>query len=391
MILKAYKYRLYPTSKQTELINKHLGACRFVYNLALETKIEAYKRGKNLSGFDLCYQLADLKKEVDWLRELDSQALQASVKKIDRAFKNFFTGSGYPKFKKRRGHQSFQCPHEVKRINWDTNTLTVPKIKNIPIVLSRKFEGKIKTVTISKTPTGKYFASVLVEEVGILPKKPELTPNKTIGMDLGLSHFVITSDGIKVENPKYLKHSIARMSVLQRRLRNKKKGSKNFKRSNLRIAKVHESITNKRTNFLQELSTKLVRENQATTFCLESLVVKNMVKNHNLAQSISDAGWSSFVTMLQYKCDWYGKNLIKIGTFEPSSKQCSNCGNKNEQLTLSQRDWQCQKCNVTHDRDINAAINIKIMGLKTGLRKPGVPVESRTKVRAKKQELSLKG
>lgn len=390
MILKAYKYRLYPNKKQTELINKHLGATRFIYNLALETKITAYKSAqKKLSSFDLCYQLTELKKEVTWLNELDSQALQASIKNIDKAFKNFFNGAGYPKYKSRKGHQSYQCPHEVKRVNWELNTLTIPKIKNIPIVLSQKFEGKIKTITISKTPTNKYFASILVEEDKTIPNPPTPSKNKTLGVDLGLKEFLITSEGDKIGSPYFLRNKIGRIKVLQCRMRNKKKGSNNYKKAHLQINKVHEYINNSRNNFLQELSTKLVCENQATTFCFESLAVKNMVKNHKLAQAINDVSWAKFVSMMKYKCEWYGKNFIQINPFAPSTKTCYQCKAQHPSLTLKDRYWTCT-CGVTHDRDINAAKNIKFMGL-AGLRKPIAPVEKRTMVRSKKQELFLKG
>lgn len=388
-MLKQYTYRIYPTAKQTELINKHFGACRFLYNLALETKLYAYKsKGVNLSAFDLCKQMVELKKDLVWLKELDSQALQASIKKIDVAFKNFFQGKGYPKYKSKHEKQSFQSPHLAKRVDWNKSTLTIPKLKNVPIVLSRKFEGKIKTITISKTPTGKYFASILVETTNALPTPQAIEPNKTIGIDLGLKDFLITSEGIKIENPKYLKEGIERLKILQRRASKKQKGSANRKKANLRVAIQHEKITNRRIDFLQKLSTKLVCENQATTFCFESLAVKNLVKNHKLAQAINDVSWAKFTEMMKYKCSWYGKNFIQINRFEPSSKLCSNCGNKNETLVLSDRQWQCEKCNVTHDRDINAAINIKFMGLKTGLGKPDVSVEQRTVVRAKKQKLN---
>ena len=386
-MLKAYKYRLYPNKQQADLINKHIGACRFIYNLALETKLTAYKSaGIQLSSFDLCYQLADLKKDVPWLQELDSQALQASVKKIDVAFKNFFRGCGYPKYKKKIGNQSFQCPNNTRKVDWDNNTLTIPKIKNIPIVLTRKFEGKIKTITISKTQTNKYFASILVEQDVELPKASKPTKNKILGIDLGLTNYIICSDGTLHGNPYFLRNTIGRIKVMQRRNRNKKKGSNNLKKANLRIAKVHEQITNKRNNFLQELSTKLVRENQATTFCVESLAVKNLVKNHNLAQAITDVSWAKFVQMMEYKCQWHGKTLIKVPTFYPSSKTCYNCKHVNQELKLSDRSWTCEKCNSTHDRDINAAKNIKFMGL-TGLRKPEVPVEPPAEVGATKQEL----
>lgn len=389
-MLKIYKYRIYPNSEQCSKIEQTFGCCRFVYNLALETKIEAYKRGVKLSVFDIGYQLTELKKDLAWLKEVDSQSLYASIKRIDSAYKSFFRGGGFPKFKKKKSRQSFQCPNNTRKINFEKRLLTIPKIQDIPIAISHEFTGKIKTVTISKTPTGKYFAIVLVDNSIVFPEKQPIEPLKTIGIDLGLKDFLITDTGIKVANPKYLRQNIERLKVLQRRASKKKKGSVNQKKANLRVAIQHERITNKRNDFLQKLSTQLVCNSQATTFCVEGLAVKNLVKNHKLAQAISDVSWSKFVEMLKYKCEWNGKNLIQIGKFEPSSKTCSNCGELNNELTLSHREWKCAKCNVTHDRDINAAINIKFMGLKTtGMGSPEAPLEQRTVVWAKKKELLL--
>lgn len=387
MILKAYKYRLYPTKDQVAMINKTIGVCRFLYNLALETKIYAYRsHGKTLSAFDLCYQLTELKREYPWIAEIDSQAAQASIKKIDTAFKNFFSGRGYPKYKSKRNDGSFQCPNEVKRIDWVKSTLTIPKIKNIPIILSRKFEGKIKTITISKTPSAKYFASIMVETQQELATLP--IPEKHIGIDLGIKDFAVLSSGEKIDNPKYLRNSMNRLKVLQRRVSKKKKGSTNRKKANKKVAMLHERISNQRNDFLHKLSTKLISDSQTDTICVEDLAVKNMVRNHKLAQAISDVSWSEFIRQLEYKGKWYGKNVIKIDRFYASSKICSNCGHKKDELNLDEREWQCSKCNVTHDRDINAANNIKIMGMSAvGSRKE--PVEQRTKVRAKKQEYIL--
>ena len=366
------------------MINKSIGVCRFLYNLALETKMYAYRsHGKNLSSIDLCYQLPELKKAYPWISEIDSQAAQAAIKKIDIAFKNFFKGDGFPKYKSKQNGGSFQCPNNTRIVDFKNSTLTIPKIKDIPIVLSRKFEGEIKTVTISKTATGKYFASILVETLQdlIAPSIPE----KFIGIDLGINHFATMSTGEKIENPKYLKASVSRLMVLQRRASKKKKGSNNKKKANKRVATLHEKISNQRKDFLHKVSSKLIGDNQTDTICLETLSVKNMVKNHKLAQAISDVSWSEFVRQLEYKGEWYGKNIIKIDKFFASSKTCSNCGRKKDELNLDERQWTCRQCNAPHDRDINAANNIKNMGMSAvGSRKE--PVEQRTKVRAKKQE-----
>ena len=386
-MFKAYKYRIFPNKQQAELINKHFGCTRLVYNLALQIKNEAYHtQNKYMSAIDICYQLPELKREFTWLQEIDSQALQASIKKLDIAFKNFIKHkASFPKYKNKHGKQSFQCPNNIRRINWNEDTLDLPKIKGIPIVLSRTFKGKIKTVTISKTPTNKYYASILVDTGIKQPKKVKTKEKTTIGIDLGLTHFVITSDGIKVDNPRYLRQAMGRLKVLQRRSSKKVKGSQNRKKANLRVALQHEKVTNKRMDFLHTLSTKLIRDNQA--ICVENLSVSNMIKNHKLAQAITDVSWSKFIELLKYKADWYGKNLIQINKFEPTTKTCNNCGFVNEKLTLKDRNWQCNVCGIKHDRDINAAKNIKIAGLKiTPAGSGDVPLERSAMAGAMKKE-----
>ena len=383
-VLRTYQYRLYPTHDQSVQIDRSIGVCRLVYNLALEVKIWAYRNGTKLSSFDLCYQLVDLKKDYDWVRAVDSQALQAAVKKIDIAFKNFFNGSGYPKFKSKRNGGSFQCPNNIRKVDWIHSTLTIPKIKDIPIVLSRKFEGKVKTVTIIKTATQKYFASILVETGQKVP--PALKVQNAIGVDLGITHFAALSNGEKIDNPRYLSNSIARLRVLQRRASKKKKGSQNRKKANLRVALAHEKVKHQRNDFLQQVSTRLVNDNQIDTICVESLLVKNMVKNHRLAKAITDASWSRFVIMLEYKGKWCGKNVVQIDPWYPSSKTCSNCGYVREELDLSVREWVCDHCRAIHDRDVNAARNIQVKGMQTGVGSPGGSVEPRRLRRTKKQK-----
>ena len=395
-MLKSYKYRIYPNKTQETLIIKHIGACRFVFNLALETKNYAYtSHKKNLSCFDLNNQLPDLKKECEWLKEINSQALLASIKKLDIAFKNFFQHkAGFPKYKSKYSKQTYQCPGNTRRIDWDNSTLTIPKIKDIPIVLSGQFKGKIKTVTISKTPTNKYYASMLIDNDKKLPKKQPIKESTTIGIDLGLTHFAILSNGEKIDNPKYLREAMDRLKVLQRRLSKKVKGSNNRNKARLRVAIRHEKITNQREDFLNKLSYKLTHDSQVGTISVENLSVSNMLKNHKLAQAITDVSWGKFLKMLEYKCKWYGINFVKIGKFEPSSKLCSNCGTVNKTLTLADREWLCAECGTLHDRDINAAKNIKVAGLNLLTKTPSgrgkVPVELPTIVGAMKQEcLSL--
>ena len=353
---KAFKYRIFPTEPQKELIAKHIGHSRFVFNLALETKNAAYIGAKhNYSAFDLVKQLPELKKELPWLKEVNSQSLQQAIQNMDIAFKKFFKGDGFPKFKsKRKGKQSFSIPQNVIVEN---DLLIIPKFKEgIKMSLHRPTNGTIKSATISVTPTGKYFVSILCDTNTEIPTKAPITESTTIGIDLGIKDFAITSEGEVFENPKFLRNSISKLKYVQRKF-SKKKG----KRTKNKLAKLHEKVANQRKDFLHKVSTKLIRENQ--TICLETLAVKNMVKNHNLAQAISDVSWSTFVSMLEYKAEWYGKNILRIGQFAPSSKTCS-CGVINKDLKLSDREWTCKSCGTTHDRDILAACNIKSFALK---------------------------
>jgi putative transposase len=359
-VFKAYKYRLYPTETQKELIAKHIGSARFVYNLALETKNTAYLGGKvNVSTFDLINQLPDLKKECPWLKEVNSQTIQQSVINMDVAFKKFFKGAGFPRFKsKHRGKQSFHAPQNVV-VDAEKSELIIPKFKKkgIKINLHREIKGVIKNATISRTPTGKYFVSILAETQKPMPIKAPINEQTTIGVDLGLKDFAITSDGEVIGNPRHLKKAMDRLKFVQSKY-SKNKG----KRTKKQLAILHERVKNKRKDFLHKTSIKLIRENQ--TIAIETLAVKNMIKNHCLAQSISDASWSTFVSMLEYKADWYGKNVLRIGTFSPSSKTCSSCGSINRELALKDREWTCGSCGTTHDRDVNAAVNIKFFALK---------------------------
>lgn len=355
-MFKAFKYRIYPTEPQKELIAKHIGSSRFVFNLALETKNAAYISNKhNYSPFDLIKQLPELKKECPWLKEVNSQSLQQSIQNMDIAFKKFFKGAGFPKFKSKRDRQSFSIPQNVIVEN---NLLIIPKFKEgIKISLHRPTQGIVKSATISVTSTDKYFVSILCDTKEDIPVKASINENTTIGIDIGIKDFAITSDGEVFDNPKFLRKAQNKLKYIQRKY-SKHKG----KRTKKKLAKLHEDVVNKRKDFLHKVSTKLIRENQ--TIALETLAVKNMIKNHNLAQAISDASWSTFVNMLEYKADWYGKNILRIGQFAPSSKTCSNCGAINKELQLKDREWTCGSCSTVLDRDVNAACNIKSFALK---------------------------
>ena len=359
MIQKSHRCRIYPNKEQQELLEEHFGSVRFVYNWGLEKKIKAYQKSKKrISCFDLINELVKLKKKKDfqWLNEVNSQSLQMSLRNLDNAFTSFFRKHNkFPRFKSKKDNKnSFQVPQHLKL----NNKLTIPKIPDIKIKLSRPIEGKIKTATISKTPTNKYFIAILVEENKQLPKKPKITEKTTIGIDLGIKHFATISDGRKIENPKYLNQSEPRLKRYQRWLSRKKRGSNNREKQRLRVALIQEKITNQRSDFIHKLTYQLTHENQVSSIAIEDLAIKNMVKNHHLAKAIVDASWHEFKRQMGYKCDWYGKNLLIIGRFEPSSKICS-CGYVNQELKLSNREWTCPKCGVKHDRDILASQNIK--------------------------------
>ena len=341
------------------MLDKHIGACRFVYNLALEVKQYAYKTQRvRLSRIDLINQLPGLKEECSWLKEIDSQALQQAIINMDNAYNQFFKGhASYPKFKKHSSHQSFRNPHG-KKVKIVGNKIVLPKFRDgIRFVQDRQICGTIKSNTISKTPTGKYFISILAETGVKIPEKKPILEGTSIGIDMGLSHFIITSDGIKIAPPKYLKRSMAKLKYLGRQLSSKKKGSKNRQRAKYLVALAHEKITNQRKDFLHKLSTQIVKNHD--TLCFEDLHISGMIQNHKLAQSIADSSWGIFMGFCNYKCEWQGKNYLEMPRFEASTKPCNKCGAINNTLTLADREWVCANCGVFHDRDVNAAINIK--------------------------------
>ena len=351
---KAYKYRIYPTSEQETLLAKSFGYARWFWNYALNLCQETYKNtGKGLTRGYIQGLLHALKKEYEWLTEPYSQCLQVVALNLSTAYKNFFDKRAMlPKFKSKHGKQSISYPQNVK---FDGDKISLPKIGLVHCQRHRGFDGTIKTVTVSRNPDGKHFVSVLVDDG---KGNPELMPvDKAIGIDVGLTHFAITSDGSKFDNPRFFIKHQRNLKRKQQKLSKKKKGSQNRKKARLAVAKVHSKIARCREDFLHKLSRKIVNENQV--IAVENLNVKGMVKNHNLAKAISDVGWGMFCTMLKYKAESEGRQYIEIDRWFPSSKTCHVCLNRVDNLTLDVRAWTCKHCGTHHDRDVNAAINIR--------------------------------
>jgi putative transposase len=351
---KAYKYRIYPTSEQETLLVKSFGCARWFWNYALNLCQETYKNtGKGLTRGYIQGLLPALKKEYEWLKDPYSQCLQVVALNLSTAYKNFFDKRAMlPKFKSKHGRQSISYPQNVK---FDGDKINLPKIGLVHCQRHRNFEGDIKTVTVSRNPDGKHFVSVLVDDG---KANPELVSvDKAIGIDVGLTHFAITSDGSKFDNPKYFVKHQQNLKKKQQKLSRRKKGSQNRKKARLAVAKVHSKIARCREDFLHKLSRKIVNENQV--IAVENLNVKGMVKNHNLAKAISDVGWGMFCIMLKYKAESEGRQYIEVDRWFPSSKTCHVCLNRVENLTLDVRAWTCKHCGTHHDRDVNAAINIR--------------------------------
>jgi putative transposase len=372
-VFAAFKYRIYPNETQAVLLAKHMGCVRWLYNKGLAMKTEAWtERKESLSRFDLSAYLPAWKKdaETEWLSEVNSQSLQSALCNLDAAYTRFFKlKKGFPKFKSKHHRQSFQVPQSGKV---GENFVQIPKVGKIKAVISRAPVGKIKTVTISRTTTGKFFASVLCEDGEEIPAKLPVTEAGTVGVDLGIKDFAVLSTGERIANPRHLKKSLKALRRRSRVLSRRKKGGKNRDKARKMVALTHERIANQRNDFLHKTTTRLVRDNQTNAFAIEDLAVANMVRNRRLARSISDVGWGEFRRQLEYKAEKAGKTVLVIGRFEPSSKSCS-CGIVNKALKLSDRTWSCS-CGLTHDRDLLAANNIKSFALHP--QNKSIPVDS---------------
>ena len=360
-MLKVVKVRLYPDKTQKEQLAKAFGSCRWVWNYFLNLINQTYKEtGKGLSGYDVKKLLPGLKKqeETAWLSETYSMCLQQVCLNLGIAFNNFFERrASYPRFKSRHGKQSLQYPSNVKI---EADYLKVPKIGLLYAKIHRPIEGKLKTVTITKNCCDQYYASILFEDGKDQPLSSR--EGKAIGIDLGLTHFAITSDGSKFDNPRYLSKHEKNLKRKQQQLSRKQKGSNNRNKARKKVAKVHSKITNCREDFLHKLSRRIVDKNQV--ICVENLNVRGLVKNHKLAKAISQVGWGLFCNMLKYKTEQEGKVYQEVDRFFPSSKTCNHCLNVVDSLPLDIRFWRCHNCNAKHDRDVNAAINLRDEGLR---------------------------
>jgi len=358
---RAYRYRFYPTPEQANVLARTFGSVRFVYNWALRLRTDAYyERQERIGYHEASAALTALKQqsETAWLNDVSSVPLQQALRHLDKAFRSFFEGRArYPSFHKKHRRQA--ATYASSAFKWDAQAraLTLAKMDaSLDIHWSRAFTGTPTTLTISKDTAGRYFVSFLMEEeLEALP-----VVSATIGVDVGLKDVAVFSTGEKIANPRHLRRSEHRLAHAQRNLARKQKGSKNREKARLKVAREHARIADQRRDGLHKLTTRLIRENQ--TVCVESLAVKNLVRNHTFAKAISDVGWGELVRQLEYKAAWYGRTLVKIDRWYPSSKRCHGCGHMLDSLPLDVRQWTCPECGVRHDRDINAAKNILAVG-----------------------------
>ena len=376
-----YRFRLYPNAEQIAYLDEQMSYNRFVYNFFLELSINLYKNyGVKTNYNSNSAVLPLLKKGFSFLKEANSQSLQASLRDLDDAFQKFFKKqAGYPNFKKKGVYSSIVIPQKFKI---QDSFIFIPKLKTaIKVKFHRKVYEAVKSISVSKTTSGKYYVNMLVEKFAFTPYIPKKVVGKISGIDLGLKDFAIITTGtdfdnkesFKISNPKYLLKSQKRLIKLSRQLdrkvhkrskQDKTTPSKNYVKFKNKLSKLHEHIFNQRKDFLHKLSLRTVNDSQVIV--LEDLNIKGMVKNGNLSKSISDVSWSKFNDMLEYKASWYGRQVFKVNRFYPSSKTCSKCGYIKQDLRLSDRQWTCPNCNTTHDRDINASINLFLEGLKVG-------------------------
>ena len=364
----SYKFRIYPTKAQQEQISRNFGCCRYVFNYFLAQRQKAYEEtGKSPTQFQQEKYLTVLKQELSWLKEADSTSLQSSLKDLDTAYQNFFRRvkrgekPGYPRFKSKHNHrQSYKSKCVGTNIKVFENTVQLPKLGKVKCRISKEVRGRILSATVSKNPSGKYFVSLCCTDVEIVPL---LSTGAITGLDMGIKSFAVDAEGNEYPNHKYLAKSEKKLARLQRKLSRKTKGSNRREKARIKVARLHEHISNQRKDQLHKLSTELLRKYDI--ICIENLATKNMVKNHTLAKVISDASWGEFRRQLEYKAIWYDKRIVVIDRFYPSSQLCSVCGTQwSETKDLSVREWTCPNCGTAHDRDCNAAKNILNEGVR---------------------------
>ncbi|WP_417459047.1 RNA-guided endonuclease TnpB family protein [Kordiimonas sp.] len=360
MSVKSYKYRFYPTPEQELILAQTFGCVRYVYNRALKYRADTYKTtGKGASFCDTSAELTKWKKEPEtsWLKDVSCVPLQQTLRHLNAAYSGFFAKrSKYPSFKRKSRNQSAEFTRSAFKWDRDKQRLTVAKIGRLRIRWSRKFEANPSTITVSKSPSGKYFVSIRIDEANRVAPKA----SNEIGIDLGITTLAVTSDGERITNSKYTNRYARKLAKAQRSLSRKTKGSNRREKARTKVAKIQERIANSRLDRTHKVTTRLINENQV--ICVETLKSSNMMKNRKLAKSIADCSWFEFVRQLEYKAEWYGRTLVKINQWFPSSKTCSGCGHVVEKMPLSIREWKCQVCGAQHDRDHNAAINILAAG-----------------------------
>ena len=365
---RAYKYKIKPTMKQQHQLQQVFGCTRFIYNWGLDIKSKSWSiEHKTISYFELAKKLTELKKneKYKWLKQIPAECLQQSLRNLDNAYTQFFKGiKSFPRFKTKKNSKNCAKYTQAIYFDFDKWKVKVPKCGWVKLCKNKTFDlssSKIGTLTVSRDKCGEYWCTIVVDDNAPQKSKTKISEETSVGIDLGIKDYAILSDGTKYSNPKYYENNRLKLKVLQQKFARTKKGSNRHEVMRLKVARQYKKITNSKIDFLHKLSTDLIR--RYNTICLENLNVEGMMKNHNLAMAIQSASWSEFVSQLKYKAEWEGKNIVFIGRFEPSSKTCNKCGYVKHDLKLSDREWVCPICGKHHDRDINAAINIKMFAL----------------------------